>query len=61
MIQASMKSEIVQNAESIALKADKSVVDGLLAGDFTQMSADLTVANNAITANVNEMTRLMVL
>lgn len=57
MIQASMKSEIIQNAESIALKADKSVVDGL-SGDFTQMSADLTVANNAITANVNEMTRI---
>ncbi|MBP7912410.1 MAG: hypothetical protein KAZ47_00920, partial [Streptococcus sp.] len=57
MIQASMKSEIIQNAESIALKADRSVVDGL-SGDFTQMSADLTVANNAITANVNEMTRI---
>lgn len=57
MIQASMKSEIIQNAESIALKADKSVVDGL-SGNFTQMSADLTVANDAITANVNEMTRI---
>ena len=57
MIQASMKSEIIQNAESIALKADKSVVDGL-SGSFTQMSADLTVANDAITANVDEMTRI---
>lgn len=57
MIQASMKSEIIQNAESIALKADQSVVDGL-SGNFTQMSADLTVANDAITANVDEMTRI---
>ena len=57
MIQASMKSQIIQNADSIALKADKSVVDGL-SGDFNQMSADLVIANDSITANVDEMTRI---
>ena len=57
MIQASLKSEIIQTADLIALKADKSVVDGL-SGDFTQMSADLIIANDSITANVGEMTRI---
>ena len=57
MIQASLKTEIVQNASAISLKAESSVVD-TLSGDLTQLDAGLTVANNAITANVNEMSRI---
>ena len=57
LIQASLKTEIDQNAEAITLKASSDTVNKL-SGDLASNTASLKVANDAITAHTQSLTKV---
>ena len=57
LIQASLKTEIDQNAEAITLKASSDTVNKL-SGDLASNTASLKVANDAIAAHTQSLTKV---
>lgn len=57
LVQADMQTSIDQNAKDITLRAKSSTVDKI-SGKLDSNEADLKVANDKITANVNKLTNV---